>query len=275
MKNSAIIAERDPCGVEIVEVSVAGWVARPDAVAEEEPLLVELRHGPPADRRRTPLAVTLRTPGDDDDLALGMLFAEGVIQSPGEVLRLTAIERNLLRVDLHPDVGFDPAHLARHGVVTAACGLCGKTTLDAVELDCPPLPPGPLVPAAVLHSLPAKLRAVQPLFARTGGLHAAASADVSGKLVTVREDIGRHNAVDKVIGASLVAGGVLPIMVVSGRAGLELVQKAARAGVRIFVAVGAPSSLAVELAGRVGLTLVGFASADRLNIYAHPKRITP
>jgi FdhD protein len=261
--------------VDVVEVTPAGRRSRSDEVAAEEPLLVELRHGPPADRRRTPLGVTLRTPGRDNDLALGMLFAEGVIRAPAEVLRLTVVAPNHLRADLRPDVTVDVARLARHGIVTAACGLCGKTTLDAIELDCPPLPPGPAVAAAVLHGLPARLRAAQPLFARTGGLHAAGSATAVGELVAVREDIGRHNAVDKLVGAGLLAGGVPPVMVVSGRAGLELVQKAALAGVTVFAAVGAPSSLAVELARRVGLTLAGFVTADRFNLYAHPERITP
>ena len=258
---------------EVVEVTAAGRRARPDALVVEEPLLVELRHGPPRDRRRTPLAVTLRTPGHDADLATGLLAAEGVIRSPADLLGLTAVGPNVLRVDLHPGVVVDEARLRRHGPVSSACGLCGKTSLDAVEAECPDLPAGPVVPAALLHALPAKLRSRQELFDRTGGLHAAASVGLDGEVVTVREDVGRHNAVDKLVGAAWGRVPLPPVMVVSGRAGLELVQKAAVAGVPVFAAVGAPTALAVHLARRVGMTLVGFLRADRFNIYAHPGRV--
>ena len=260
---------------EVVEVTAAGRRTRPDQLVGEEPLLIELRHGPPRDRRRTPLAVTLRTPGDDRDLATGMLVTEGIVKSPRDILALTAVEPNILRVDLHPDIVVDEVRLRRHGVVSSACGLCGKTSLDAIEADCPTLVGGPSVAAALLHALPAKLHARQELFRRTGGLHAAAFAGLDGELVDVREDIGRHNAVDKLLGASLAAGAFPPVLFVSGRAGLELVQKAAVVGVPVFAAVGAPSSLAVELARRVGMTLVGFVRADRFNLYSRPERITP
>ena len=260
---------------EVVEVTAAGRRVRPDQLVGEEPLLIELRHGPPRDRRRTPLAVTLRTPGDDRDLATGMLVTEGVVKSPGDILALTAVEANVLRVDLHPDATVDEVRLRRHGVMSSACGLCGKTSLDAIEADCATLPAGPTVAAALLHALPAKLRERQELFRRTGGLHAAASVGLDGEIVAVREDVGRHNAVDKLLGAGFALGPFPPVIFVSGRAGLELVQKAAVVGVPIFAAVGAPSSLAVELARRVGMTLVGFVSVDRFNIYSHPERIAP
>lgn len=262
-------------GFDIVEVSAAGWRTRPDALVGEEPLLIELRHGPPRDRRRTPLAVTLRTPGDDADLATGMLVTEGIVRTPRDILALAVVEANILRVDLHPDVTVDVERLRRHGVVSSACGLCGKTSLDAIEAECATLAGGPTVAAALLHALPAKLRDRQDLFRRTGGLHAAAFVGPDGEIVAVREDVGRHNAVDKLLGASLAGGPFPPVLFVSGRAGLELVQKAAVVGVPIFAAVGAPSSLAVELARRVGTTLVGFVRADRFNIYSHPERIAP
>ena len=260
---------------EVVEVTTAGRRVRPDQLVGEEPLLIELRHGPPRDRRRTPLAVTLRTPGDDRDLATGMLVTEGIVRTPRDILTFTAVEANVLRVDLHPDVAVDEARLRRHGVMSSACGLCGKTSLDAIEADCPTLSGGPTVAAALLHALPAKLRDRQELFRRTGGLHAAASVGLDGEIVAVREDVGRHNAVDKLLGAGFAQGPYPPVLFVSGRAGLELVQKAAVVGVPIFAAVGAPSSLAVELARRVGMTLVGFVSADRFNIYSHPERVFP
>ncbi len=259
---------------EVVEVTAAGRRTRPDQLVGEEPLLIELRHGPPRDRRRTPLAVTLRTPGDDRDLATGMLVTEGIVKSPRDILAVTAVEPNVLRVDLHPEVVIDEVRLRRHGVISSACGLCGKTSLDSIEADCPTLPGGPSVAAALLHALPGKLRERQELFRRTGGLHAAASVGLDGEVVAVREDVGRHNAVDKLLGASLAAGAFPPVLFVSGRAGLELVQKAAVVGVPIFAAVGAPSSLAVELARRVGMTLVGFVRADRFNLYSRPERVT-
>ena len=202
-------------------------------------------------------------------------MSRGVRTIPSVTSIPVAVEANILRVDLHPDVTVDEVRLRRHGAMSSACGLCGKTSLDAIEAECATPAGGPTIAAALLHALPAKLRDRQDLFRRTGGLHAAAFVGPDGEIVAVREDVGRHNAVDKLLGAGLAGGPFPAVIFVSGRAGLELVQKAAVVGVPIFAAVGAPSSLAVELARRVGTTLVGFVRADRFNIYSHPERILP
>jgi FdhD protein len=186
-------------------------------------------------------------------------------------------ENNLVRVELHPDVPVDLVRLERYGFTSSACGVCGKTSLDAVEAACDgPAPGGRKVSAVVLHALPERLRAAQPGFAQTGGIHAAALFDMDGTLLAVREDVGRHNAVDKLIGAEFLAGRVPlceRVLFVSGRAGFELVQKAAVAGVPVFAAVGAPTTLAVELAERLGVTLLGFVRDGRFNVYCGIERL--
>ncbi|HXD87109.1 MAG TPA: formate dehydrogenase accessory sulfurtransferase FdhD [Urbifossiella sp.] len=259
-------------------VSVAGASAadRADQLAVEEPLAIRISYGPPGRRERTTISITMRTPGHDDDLAAGLLFAEGVIGEPSQVLAI-ACGDNSVRVDLHPEVTVDLNHLDRRGYTTSSCGICGKTSIEAVEAACEgPRAGGTPVDAAVIHGLPESLRAAQPAFSRTGGLHAAALFDLRGHLLAVREDIGRHNAVDKLIGAEFHAGRVPleeRILLVSGRASFELIQKAAAAGTPIFAAVGAPSSLAVDLAQRMGMTLLGFVRDGRFNIYSGPERI--
>jgi FdhD protein len=272
---------QSPVGVRSVSVCcVAGDVAveKQDCLAVEEPLAIQIRFGPTRDRKRETVSVTMRTPGHDAELAVGLLFAEGIVSSREQVLRIEAgREPNAVRVELHPDVPVDLGPMNRRGFTTSSCGLCGKTSIDAVEVVCDgPRVGGPRVPAAIIHPLAAALRAAQPAFARTGGLHAAGLFDYTGNLLAVREDVGRHNAVDKLIGSALVAGAVPlheRIMMVSGRAGFELIQKAAVAGVPVFAAVGAPSSLAVELADRLGVTLLGFVRDGRFNIYTGAERI--
>lgn len=245
---------------------------RDDCVAVEEPLEIRLVHGPAANRSRTRLTVTLRTPGHDDDLAMGLLVSEGLIAEAGEVLGMESKE-NILRVELAPDVDVKVERLGRTFASTASCGLCGRTMLDALEEICEPVKSNLAVPLAVIQSLPRTLREAQPSFERTGGLHAAGLFDGAGNLHAVREDVGRHNAVDKVLGASLGSPLGERILLVSGRAGFELVQKAARFGVPVMVAVGAPTSLAVELAQRTGVTLIGFLRDEHGNIYTHPERL--
>ena len=185
----------------------------------------------------------------------------------------------MLRVELAPDVVFELGRLERHFYTSSSCGVCGKTSIEAVQASSCPVPPAlglPQVPAAVIHTLPQRQREAQRVFEQTGGLHATALFSAAGELLSLREDVGRHNAFDKVVGAALLAGQVplgQHIVLVSGRASFELVQKAAVAGVAILAAVGAPSSLAVEAAEQFGLTLLGFVRDNRFNIYTHSTRI--
>ena len=260
-----------------------------DVLAIEAPLEISLEHGPASQRQTQTLAVTMRTPGHDAELAAGFLLSEGIIAGPADIESLAhhadprrPKERgNVLRAALAPSVVLELDRLERHFYTTSSCGVCGKTSIDAVKATSCPVPPpadAPRVPASLIHQLPQRQRAAQQVFEQTGGLHATALFSAAGELLSLREDVGRHNAFDKVVGAALLAGQ-LPlaqhIVLLSGRASFELVQKAALAGVAILAAVGAPSSLAVEAAEEFGLTLLGFVRNERFNIYTHAQRITP
>jgi FdhD protein len=235
----------------------------PDRVAIEEPLEIRVRG--------EAIAVTMRTPGQDEELAVGFLFGEGLLDSaPSSVGPTDDFAANIVDVDaelLRPVV-------ARRFYATSSCGVCGKGALEEVEVLAAPLPPGPVVERALLASLPDRLS--QPAFEATGGLHATGLFDSSGQLQLAREDVGRHNAMDKVIGRCLLDGS-LPLhdgmLCVSGRLAFELVQKAAVAGCPILVGVGAPTSLAVELARDRGMTLAGFARGGSVNVYAGEERV--
>jgi FdhD protein len=249
-----------------------------DILVTEEPLEIRLGHGPLDDRREFRLSVTMRTPGHDEELALGFLYTEGLIASPDEVLRVAYCENvkpeergNVVRAELRPDIELDPARWQRNFYTTSSCGVCGKSSIEAVHAQCPrSIRPWGDIDAEVITALPDRMRAAQTVFRHTGGIHAAALFDREGRLLLLREDVGRHNAVDKVIGAALNAQ--LPtetsMLLVSGRTGFELVQKCVVAGIPLMAAVGAPSSLAVQLARDSGLSLVGFLRGDRFNIYA-------
>ncbi|MDQ6603431.1 MAG: formate dehydrogenase accessory sulfurtransferase FdhD [Chloroflexota bacterium] len=253
-----------------------------DQLATEEPLEIRLLAG---GEQRT-VAVTMRTPGADFELAAGFLFGEGIIGGREEIRRMTycvdpevdAEQRyNIVNVALRNTVLPDLATLERHFMTTSACGVCGKASLDALHLRGQiAAPPGPEVSAALITSLPDRLRAGQGLFDVTGGLHAAGLFDCTGNLLAVREDVGRHNALDKLIGWALL-DGTLPlhehILLVSGRVSFELVQKALAAGIPIICAISAPSSLAVSLAAEFGMTLIGFLRGERFNIYTGPNRV--
>jgi FdhD protein len=250
-----------------------------DVLATEEPLEILLRAG---EEQRT-LAITMRTPGNDYDLAAGFLHNEGIIQSKNDFANMTYCvdgnqqEYNSLRVQLTTDTFPELHQLERHFFTNSACGVCGTTMLDDLsERNIPPLPAGPIVDPSLITSLPDKLRESQDLFDSTGGLHAAGLFDLQGNLLAVREDVGRHNALDKLIGWGLL-NDKLPfhdkVIMVSGRASYELLQKSYVAGVPIFCAVSAPSSLAVEVAERFGMTLVGFLRGNRFNIYTGVERI--
>jgi FdhD protein len=240
-----------------------------DLLAVEEPLEIRLEENT--------ISITMRTPGHDPELATGFLLTEGILSKLQDI-RDVVSSKNLVTVHLKPEVAVDLERLKRHFYTTSSCGVCGKTSIEALRLlACPLLPAAsPMMSAAVIHSLPAILREDQRVFDRTGGLHGAALFDQSGKLMLAREDIGRHNAVDKLVGAELLAdrlplGGNL--LLVSGRASFELVQKALMAGIPIMAAVGAPSSLAVETALRFNMTLLGFVRDARFNIYSGASRI--
>jgi FdhD protein len=258
------------------------WDEAQDRLAAEEPLQVLLDS--------SPLSVLMRTPGHDVELALGLLWAEGVITDPGQVLRVRVsaeagesdgdlvhgdlVEANQVDVHLAPGAGRLPE---RTFLSSSACGVCGATTIADLARDFPSLPSGPNVDPALLVDLAGRLRARQSLFESTGGLHAAGLFTTAGENVTVREDVGRHNAVDKVVGRALLDGR-LPcsdvVLVVSGRGGYEIVQKAVAAGIPVVAAVGAPSSLAVATARRFNLTLAGFLRDGRFNVYSSPERLT-
>lgn len=257
--------------------------ARRDDLATEEPLEIRLVAG--GETRQ--LAVTMRTPGADFELAAGFLFGEGLIHAPHDIRSISyCVDRglseeqqyNVVNVALASPALPDVRALERHFVTTSACGVCGKTSIDAVlARGALPALSQTAVPPSVITALPARLREAQRLFAATGGLHAAALFDLDGRLLALREDVGRHNAMDKLVGWGFL-GRAVPfherMVLVSGRASFELVQKAAAAGVAIFCAISAPSSLAVSLARRVGMTLIGFLRDEQFNVYAGEQRIS-
>ena len=252
---------------------------RRDTVVTEEPLEVRLQIGGEV----TPVAVTMRTPGEDFALAAGLLYGEGIVRDRDEIARIdycSDVEEqlyNVVTVTANPRRPPDLGRLERRGTMSSACGVCGKTSLDALRLrGVPMVAGGGDIDANVLYDLPDRLRAAQQTFEATGGLHAAGLFASDGELLLAREDVGRHNAVDKVIGQALLDGR-LPwadcVLVVSGRAGFEIVQKAVVAGIPVVAAVSAPSSLAVELATEFGMTLVGFLRGRRCNVYSAPQRV--
>jgi FdhD protein len=247
-----------------------------DSLAVEEPL--EIRIG------QKTVSITMRTPGHDLELATGFLFTEGLIQSADQILEIKncgpalsqAQSQNVVRVELKPEIKIDLKRLERHFYTSSSCGVCGKTSIEALQVkNSYKISPGrnnqgPFVSSELIHNLPRRLRESQTVFDRTGGLHATALFSLDGRELCVREDVGRHNALDKLIGWAVLEN-LLPldkaILFVSGRASFELIQKAVTAGIRIFAAVGAPSSLAVELARESNLTLLGFVRDQRFNVY--------
>ncbi len=260
---------------------------QPDLLAVEEPMEIRLGYGEATDRQQRSISVTMRTPGHDFELALGFLFTEGIIQSRAQVHSIrycTDLGRqeagdNIVRVELTPDVAVDLRNMERNFYTTSSCGVCGKVSIDATRnTGCPILPPvEAFIDAEIIHGLPQKLRAAQAVFEHTGGLHAAALFNQNGELLLLREDVGRHNALDKVIGVALQMG-MLPasnsVLFLSGRISFELVQKALMAGIPLVAAVGAPSSLAVQMAQDVGMTLLGFVRNNSFNIYSGAERVT-
>jgi FdhD protein len=258
---------------EVLRWSLGSTISRElDQLAAEEPLEIQI------DTR--PVSVTMRTPGHDDELAAGFLLTEGLIKTRKDISKIEPYPRNpvgnVLNVFLSPKIILNFQQLTRHVFASSSCGLCGKTTIEAVHQHFKPVRAKVSVNSNTLLALPDKLRGSQETFDRTGGLHAAAIFNSRGRFIIVREDVGRHNAVDKVLGYGLL-NGLLPfdhhILMVSGRASFEIMQKALAARVPIVCAVSAPSSLAVEFARESGQTLVGFLRGQRMNIYSRPQRI--
>jgi FdhD protein len=260
------------------------WSQQDDVLAAEEPLEIRLLWEEAGQVVRKSIAVTMRTPGDDFELAAGFLFGEGIIVGQEDLVDVSYCtdedeeqRLNIVNVTLRPGVTFDASRLERNFYTTSSCGVCGKAALDALEVQgCAVLPDGPVVAAETICALPGKLREAQAVFERTGGLHASGLFTPAGTLVSLREDVGRHNAFDKLVGEQLLAGK-MPVknhvVMLSGRASFELLQKALVARIPVVAAVGAPSSLAVELAEAFNITLCGFVKADGMNVYAGGERI--
>lgn len=275
--------QTQPQAIEVHILSDNSWSVehRPDLLAVEEPLEIRLRHN----GGEQALSITMRTPGHDKELAMGFLFGEGIIRSADQVLSTqeTNLENDALlgqriTIQLTHDCVFDLSKLERHFYTTSSCGVCGKSSIDAVKIACPvPVQAAPfLISNQAIAQLPLALKEYQSAFEQTGGIHAAAFFNTQGEIVQVREDVGRHNALDKLNGWALLSAQVPAVnrgLLLSGRASFELIQKASMVGVAMIVAVGAPSSLAVELAEELQITLVGFTKAHRFNVYCAPQRI--
>jgi FdhD protein len=274
-----------------------------DLLAVEEPVELQLLYGPEDLRKVKSISVTMRTPGHDFELVAGFLLTEGMVRDAGEISQIGYVvgraaeaepladedpmpsnlvlpyqpERNIVRVELAPDVSVSMANLERNFYTTSSCGICGKASLLALRTVCPPRSVNRLrVAAELLYSLPEKLRAAQNVFERTGGLHASGLFDAEGNLHAIREDVGRHNAVDKLLGAEFLADRTPlrdRLLLLSGRASFELLQKALMGGISMVVSVGAPSSLAVQVAKEFDITLVGFLRNDHFNVYHGADRI--
>lgn len=268
--------------LEIRSAEILAWRAgalakrQSDFLAHEEPLEIRVRG--------RSVAVTMRSPGHDEELAAGFLLTEGLLRRAGDVVEIAHCQQgeaanyqNLLNVFLSPSVEVSLERLTRHVFASSSCGLCGKTSIEAVHQHFPPVDSKLAMSVQTLLALPKRLRAGQETFRQTGGLHGAAVFDQRGKLVILREDVGRHNAVDKVIGWGFL-GHLLPFdrhaLMVSGRASFEIIQKALAARIPIVCAVSAPSSLAVEFARESGQTLIGFLRGNSFNVYSHPERIS-
>jgi FdhD protein len=279
MLGSSPATRRTMASARVLSVKSGSPVTRPDRLAAEEPM--EIRVAGPGEEPES-VAVTLRTPGNDFELAVGFLYTEGLIASRDEVASVAYCldlppdqqEYNVVTVELTRT--FDASSLKRNFYATSSCGICGKASIEQVHVRCSQLEPGPVIAGSAVLALPGRLRHAQRIFEETGGLHGSALFDPTGSILSVREDVGRHNAVDKLVGQSVLAGTVPlsdRVLMVSGRVSFEIVQKAAVAGIPIVCAVSAPSNLAVDTAQELGMTLVGFVRNDSFNVYTHPERI--
>ncbi len=273
--------------VQITKVNEMTSEVIDDIIVVEEPLEIRLGYGPMDMRDETNVSITMRTPGNDFELATGFLFTEGIIKSGDDILSVKYCtdhqkleqQYNIVRIELRPDIEFEASAFNRNFYMTSACGICGKASIDAIAVHCAKPVLGDLlkVNKEIIFLLSEKLKQKQTIFNNTGGIHAAALFNIDGELLLAMEDVGRHNALDKLIG-SLVTLNKLKqvensVLFLSGRASFELLQKATVAGIKIVCAVGAPSSLAVNTADEFGITLIGFLREGRFNIYTHAFRI--
>ena len=271
--------------VETLKVGSGKAELEADLVVTEEPLEIRVGYGSENERQQFTLSVTMRTPGHDQELCIGFLYTEDVIQKKEDVLRAEYCgnlefpneKDNVMRVELSPDVEFSPSQFGRNFYTASSCGVCGKASIELLSVSCQSLQQIKTeIAGSVLYSLPAKLQNSQRVFQHTGGLHASGLFDLRGNILSLREDVGRHNALDKLVG-SLVLNSALPssesVLMLSGRISFDLVQKAIRAGIPIVAAVGAPSSLAIKLAAEYGVTLVGFLKEDKFNVYTERQRV--
>ena len=283
--NGTMVMAGSSQAIEINRFSGGRREAEADRVAAEEPLEIRLGYSLPEGRATRSISITMRTPGQDEALAAGFLFGEGIIKSAADIAAIEVCgpaapdtgNRNVVRVELGADVAVDLGRLQRHFYTTSSCGVCGKASLDALRaLGVDRVNSTTRFSSTVLTAIPQKLRAAQSVFDETGGLHAAAAFTAAGKLIATMEDVGRHNAVDKVIGRLLLDGRIGADdfgLMVSGRASFELMQKALVAGMPLLAAVSAPSSLAVSLAREFNMTLIGFLRGETFNIYSGDERI--
>ena len=287
LTDPAIASSRTSTPVSLLKAHGSVLSSAEDSLATEEPLEIRLSYEKaPGLRVTRSISVTMRTPGADPELAAGFLFGEGILRVATDIRAIDVspkaapdgLQGNVIDVILQDGVRVELKTLERNFYTSSSCGVCGKTSIEALRLagGLPPDSDRLTLDLATLASLPDRLRQTQSVFERTGGLHGAGLFDADGRLIVTREDVGRHNAVDKVIGARVLAGqlpAARSILVLSGRASFELMQKALMAGIPVIVAVGAPSSLAVEVARRFGATLLGFVRDGRMNVYAGAHRL--
>ena len=284
MAKAAKSVKSEKCSTEIRRVSKSDFSKTAiDTLAVEEPLEIRIGFYENNQQIHKAISITMRTPGNDFELAVGFLFTEGILQSKNQIEHIKHCgkfpnNQNTVRIDLTSEISIDFKKLERNFYTTSSCGICGKSSIEALETGAKPIKQNdfPQVSAEMIHKLPKKLRESQTVFDETGGLHAAALFDVAGNLIELREDVGRHNAVDKLIGKQFLEDEiplVCKILFLSGRASFELIQKAVMAQIPIICAVGAPSSLAVEASRAFNVTLLGFVRDNRFNIYTGKQRI--
>ena len=286
MINTESVANGPTVNIEIKKFHNGHFADVEDVLAIEEPLEIRLSYGPAGNRNISNISVTMRTPGSDEELAIGFLFTEGIISSLDDISRVEHLfiacrenKQNTILVDLNENAIPRLPETERSFYTTSSCGVCGKGSIEAIRTVGPPKPAEVelfKIDNVTLIALPERLREAQKVFSKTGGLHACAFFDREGRLLLVREDVGRHNALDKLVGAGLKQRAFSmenTTLMLSGRASFELIQKAVMAGIKIVVAVGAPSSLAVELSKEFNVTLIGFMREERFNVYASSDRI--